>query len=191
MTEDFEQESHFHVLKKDDPHYSAIGRVTSAFSYFEFHINQLIWILSDIDDERGACITSNIFTFSARTKALLALIELIHDELPKSVREADKDSPDSLPKLRAQLKKLFDKEGDPLSRKRNRVVHDTWMYGKKTGAIVQIRQTADRKLDYGFKPASIEDVDRWWEEIQQADQKFYELAARIQAAVHLLQQQAQ
>jgi len=187
----FEDETHFYPLRKNDAHYGAIGRIASAFSYFEFHINQLIWQLSAQDDERGACVTSHIYTFSGRTKALLALIELIHDQLPEAVRDADKDNPDSLPKLRAELKKLFDKKGEQLSRKRNRVVHDTWMYGKKTGSIVQIRQTAERKLDYGFKPASINDVDRWWQEIQRADQDFQEVAERIRAAVHLLQQQAQ
>ena len=191
MPVSFEDETHFYPLKKDDPHYNAIGRIASAFSCFEFHINQLIWQLSEIDDERGACITSNIFTFSARTKALLALIKVIHDQLPESVREADEDSPDSLPNLRAKLKKLFDQKGERLSRKRNRVIHDTWMYGKKTGAVAQIRQTAERELDYGFKPAIIDDVDRWWKEILQADKEFYELAARVVAAVRLLRQQGQ
>lgn len=191
MPEDYEQESHFYPLKKDDPHYCAIGRIASAFSYFEFRINQLIWQLSTIDDERGACVTSHIYTFSARTKALLALIELIHDQTPEKIRDDAKAEGLDLMALRADLKKLFDKKGEPLSRKRNRVIHDTWMYGKKTGAIVQIRQTAERKLDYGFKPASIEDVDKWWQQIQQADQEFYRLAAHIQAVARELQQRAQ
>ena len=187
---DIEKETCFYPLKTDDPHYAAIGRLTSAWSYFEFHINQLIWHLSAVDDERGACVTSHIFSWNSRAKALLALIDLEYAILKKDIANPDEKSPDNLPRLNAALKKLFDKKAEPLSRKRNRAVHDTWMYGKVTGIVAQITATAERRLDYGFRQAKITDVDKWWKETQRLDEEFQILSAEIRSAICSLRQQA-
>ena len=76
---DFEDETHFYPLKDDDPHYAAIGRVASAWAYFEFHVNQMIWFFSAEDDERGACVTSQIYSINAWMKVLLSLLNLEYD----------------------------------------------------------------------------------------------------------------
>ena len=151
MPDVFDNETHFLDLKEDDPHFAAIGRVASAWALFEFHINSAVWDLSHLNSEQGACITAHIYNVNSRIKALLALVGIVHDQLPESVRMADAKNPDSLPKLKKKLKKLADDRIEPLSRKRNRVIHDAWMVGKKTGQVAQLRLTAERELDYGFR----------------------------------------
>ena len=178
---EFEDETHFYPLKNGDPHYEAIGRVASAWAFFEFHVNQAIWLLSALDDERGACVTSHIYNISARIKALLALIELTDRDHPEPVEVNGKPRVHSLRDIINKLKKLSNKQIEPISRHRNRIIHDTWMYGKTTGAIAQIRATADRKLDYGFRPADLDEINATHRGILRLDGAFQILAAAIQA----------
>ncbi len=181
-----EDETHFYPLKNGDPHYEAIGRVASAWSYFEFHVNQEIWMLSALDDERGACVTSHIYNISARIKALLALLELMDEDHPEPVQADGKPREDSLRDIITKIKKLSDKQIEPISRKRNRIIHDTWMYGKRTGAIAQIRATADRKLDYGFRPAELGEINATHKRILKLDEEFVILASAIHATFRQL-----
>ena len=101
---EFEDETHFFPLKNGDPHYEAIGRVASAWAYFEFHVNQLIWRIAAIDDERGACLTSHIYTVNSRMKALLALLHLEYETTPEEIREGLSVGNYSLPNLTKKLK---------------------------------------------------------------------------------------
>ena len=183
---EFEDETHFFPLKNGDPHYEAIGRVASAWAYFDFHVTQAIWLLSALDDERGACVTSHIYNISARIKALLALLELMDQDHPEPLQANGKPREYSLRDIIRKLKKLSDKQIEPVSRERNRIIHDTWMYGKTTAAIAQIRATADRKLDYGFRPANLSKINDTHRRILKLDQEFQVLAAAIHAATQQL-----
>ncbi len=183
---EFEDETHFYPLKNGDPHYEAIGRVTSAWAFFEFHVNQAIWLLSALDDERGACVTSHIYNISARIKALLALIELMDRDYPEPVEVNGKPREYSLRDIINKLKKLSNKQVEPISRERNRIIHDTWMYGKTTGSIAQIRATANRKLDYGFRPADISEINATHRGILKLDGAFLILASAIQSRTRQL-----
>jgi len=184
----FEDETHFYPLKNGDPHYEAIGRVASAWSFFDFHINRLIWHLSSIDDERGACVTSNMVSTPSRVNSLTALLELeceIHAE-PKL--HDGRFRQDSLLALTKKLRDMARKRIHPHSQERNRIVHDTWMYGKTTGLVAQIRATADKRLDYGFRAANIDWVNQVHRKILRLDQDFELLAAQIRARIALLRQ---
>jgi hypothetical protein len=55
-------------------HYTAIGRVASSAAAFESVIASYIWKLGKIDDELGACITSQISCFDGKIKALIAIL---------------------------------------------------------------------------------------------------------------------
>ena len=185
---EFEDETHFFPLKNGDPHYEAIGRVASAWSFFEFHISQLIWWLSTVDDERGACLTSNMHAITSRVNCLLALLELETRIHPEPLAHDKRPIPGTLPDLLKRLRNLNNETISPLGRERNRIVHDTWMYGKNTGVIAQIRATADRKLDYGFRPASITDINTAHKKILRLDQAFLLITAEIRARLRLLRQ---
>lgn len=184
----FEDETHFFPLKEGDPHYEAVGRVASAWALFEFHVNQLIWTMSATDDERGACVTSQIYSINARMKALLSLVNLEYEAMPEEIQKGtDSWAIDmgghTFPNLIDRLKKFASRRVEGLSEQRNRIIHDTWMYGETTGAIAQIRATANRKLDYGFRPASIDAVNKTHQDIKRLDGDFLILSANIQASM--------
>ena len=105
---------------------------------------------------------------------------------PEPVQANGKSCEYSLRDIIKRLKKLSDKHIEPVSRERNRIIHDTWMYGKTTGAIAQIRATADRKLDYGFRPADLGKIDATHKRILQLDREFQLLASGIQATTRHL-----
>ena len=58
----------------DDKHYAAIGKVAANWAALEMLINSAIWQIGEIPDHIGACITSQLYTFDARMKALIALL---------------------------------------------------------------------------------------------------------------------
>jgi len=56
-----EDEVRYRSLRPDDPHYTAVGRVASAWAAFEFSVELAIWELADVGQSRGACMTAQIF----------------------------------------------------------------------------------------------------------------------------------
>jgi hypothetical protein len=54
-----------------DDHYSAIGRVAASWAALEAMVSSAIWQIGGIQDEIGACVTSQIFTFDGKIKALI------------------------------------------------------------------------------------------------------------------------
>jgi hypothetical protein len=56
--------------------YEMTGRITCDWAILEILVNDCIWALSGIHYGAGACITSQIYTFDARMKGLIALLNL-------------------------------------------------------------------------------------------------------------------
>jgi len=88
--------------------YEAIGKIATAWAAFEFKISNVIWRLAGIDMETGACLTAQMFTVQSRNRALLALYRL------RGGNEA----------FAKRLNQFFAIQVDPVSRERNRFVHD-------------------------------------------------------------------
>jgi hypothetical protein len=133
-----------------DEHFCAIGKVADAWATLELWINRAIWELMDVEQRAGACVTAHIGSFGARIRALIALIALRGGD-DKVIKTLNK----------------FCTDAEGLGRQRNRVIHDAWFGQQGTRNPHQFVATADRKLDFGFKPVPTEDL--------------YELLAKIQA----------
>jgi hypothetical protein len=131
-------------VKKRVPakYYTAIGRVASAWAMFELHINFTIWELANVQQQHGACITAQILAPVPRFKALVALFQL---------RGASETAIGKINGLAGTA--------NDLANKRNRLVHDASFIVPATGVFQQLRITADRKLDFGLVPVSIEEID--------------------------------
>ena len=41
-------------------HYSAIGQVAASYAYFEANVDEWIWVLMDIHDDVGVCLTGQM-----------------------------------------------------------------------------------------------------------------------------------
>ncbi len=132
-----------------DEHFCAIGKVADAWATLEMNINTAIWKLMDVEQRVGACTTAQIGSFVARMRALISLA---------AYRGADEAT--------IKILNRFSSDGDALARQRNRVLHDAWFGQHGTRAPHQFVATADKKLDFGFKPVPTADLTKLMEKIQ-------------------------
>jgi hypothetical protein len=51
-----------------------VGDITTRYAAFEHIINETIWLLCNLDDRRGGCITSEIISLKPRFNILIALL---------------------------------------------------------------------------------------------------------------------
>lgn len=51
-----------------------IGRITTTWAKFEHWVDVAIWYLSDVDDRKGACITTQLGSIHAKFRALESLM---------------------------------------------------------------------------------------------------------------------
>ena len=51
-----------------------VGDIATHYAAFEYVINETIWELCDLDERRGACITSEIISHAPRFRILIALM---------------------------------------------------------------------------------------------------------------------
>jgi hypothetical protein len=167
----FENEKLFVQLARDDPHFTALGRIATAWALFENTLDGAIWTLAEINDERGACITSQLMSILPRLKAYMALAQL------RGITDRD---------LVARLHKYIG-ETEPITQKRNRAIHDAWVVGKQTKKVAQLRVTANRKLDYGFRPGSLEHLEKVRSEIVEHTKRFSKLHLEVRAWLHSMQ----
>jgi hypothetical protein len=62
-----------------------IGRITTTWAKFEHWIDVAIWYLSDVDDRKGACITTQLGSVHAKFRALQAL--MVEAGRPEAIRK--------------------------------------------------------------------------------------------------------
>jgi hypothetical protein len=151
----FQSDPHDHRF---DAHMAALGHLSAIWASLEFQINQAIWELCNIERGTGACVTAQIVAPVGRMRALISLIHY---------RGAN-------PFLIGKFNK-FSQRVDSLARQRNRYIHDTWTISPTTGEVYRVHVTADRELQFGFQPTSVEQLTTLFLEIQEAIIRFDDL----------------
>lgn len=153
------------------PLMEAVGNVAHHFALLEQEINKAIWGLSAVSPEAGACVTAQIVPIASRMRALVSLVAL---------NGGSKKSIDSLNRFTTQV--------DKLARKRNRVIHDPWVFRTRTieKGVLEVQYgrheiSADRKLVYEIKVESHADVLKIAHEAIAARRRFIDLYGNIQA----------
>jgi hypothetical protein len=94
---------------------AAIGAVATQWSLLEFYMDRFIWALAGVQDVAGACLTAQVGSLPRRLDAIISLVRL-HGLDGQIVAALNKFAADS----------------EALSRKRNRIVHDTWSTGTQS-----------------------------------------------------------
>ena len=125
----------------DNDHYSAIGRVAASWAALDAMVSSAIWQIGEIPDEIGACITSQIFTFDGKMKALISILER-RQNFDKTIKE--------LNKFHVKIRKILEF--------RNRVLHDAWIYDINTNKPHRLQITADKKPVLEYIPAPTEEL---------------------------------
>ncbi len=118
---------------------AALGSAIAAWAYFEFRIDELIWELARVEQDVGACLTSNYGTVAQKFDALFAIARLV---------KVDEKHLNQLKKIRLKA--------DGHAQSRNRIVHDPWFFGSESRIHYRLQKTAKSRLDFSFKPVSIE-----------------------------------
>jgi hypothetical protein len=138
-----------------------IGHVVAGWARLEHNIDEMIWSLAGLESgDIGACLTAQFSTVHARLNALLALARLC--EYSES-----------------QIAKLnkFRDHATALAERRNRIVHDPWrsswaIKGAKASKTYRLHKTARSKLDFNYKPVTLEELKMLRQEIEEAIKRF-------------------
>jgi hypothetical protein len=138
-----------------------IGHVVAGWARLEHDIDEMVWALAEIEDQNiGACLTAQFSTVHARLNALLALARL------KGYSEFQI----------ARLNK-FREHATALAERRNRIVHDPWLSswaikGGRSSKTYRLHKTARSKLDFDYKPVTLEQLKALRKEIDETIKQF-------------------
>ncbi len=146
-----------------DAHYAAIGRVVDAWADLEFEIDQLIWLLMNVQQPFGACVTAQLISIHPRIDALKSLVAIW--EINQSIVD--------------DLNKFYSKTISPLVPKRHRIIHDKRLTREKTQEVVRFEISAKGKLSFEPKAETVTDLDKFREEIISARGEFSAIHDRI------------
>jgi hypothetical protein len=126
-------------LPAEHSFYGLVGRVAAEWAQLEHVLDIAIWELSGIDPAAGSCITSQLGSYAARFKALVAL---------SNHRGLDE-------KFISRIKTLQNKVGE-LAEKRARIVHDAWYIEVGTDSVSQFKSLNSKNNEFGMN--SIEEA---------------------------------
>lgn len=157
-------DSPFDSLLFTEAHYREIGKVAANWAAFETIAVSALWMLADVKDEPGACLTAQIPNMARRMDALEALLRLrgASDFLLRKVHK-------------------FGSDTYGLQEQRNRIVHDPW-HVDKDGQLNRLEITAKGKLKFGHIPFAVAEITRAVFLISEHIKRFSELMREIDAA---------
>jgi hypothetical protein len=145
-----------------DEHMKWLGHVAAIWASLELGINMAIWELANVEREIGACITPQIFSPSARLRAMVALVE-IRGGTPDMIKKINK----------------FSQRATGLARQRNGYVHDTYAIVENTGDIKRIHVTMEGSFSFGLIPTSKEELKKLFDDIQNSIRRFDQIRDEI------------
>lgn len=144
-----------------------IASIVSYWAQLEYDLDGTIWDLAGLYDSPriAACLTAQYSTVAHRFNALISIARL------RGVSEFE------LAKLNKYRERVL-----ALADRRNRVVHDPWMTsvdykkpaGQHTGKTYRLQKTARSKLEYAYKPISLDELKALKDEIVAAISAFSE-----------------
>lgn len=155
--------------QKFDPQFAAIGRLVETWAQLEFHIDQAIWQLAQVEQMFGACITAQMIGVNGRLRALRSLLQ---------VWGASEATVKAVGRFAGSL--------SDLQQKRHRAAHDPRLVNWSTGKLERLEITADNKLVFGFEPEDAESLKGTREKIAAKIEEFKILFATIAAEVNSL-----
>ena len=129
------------------PQYAdCIAQAANLWAWVELEVHWMLWSLMEVHPTVGACLTSQVYTFSAKFDALLALMKLR-----------------SVPQATVKKVNKFAERSRLALDARNRFVHDVWLTDNLNhSAMGRTTMSARRVLD--FKTQSIQ-IDALKEEL--------------------------
>ncbi|MCC0035503.1 MAG: hypothetical protein H6887_09605 [Hoeflea sp.] len=151
-------------LPEDHPFYGMIGRVAALCADIEHTLDQIIWMLAELKDVQGACITSQMMGAGPRFRAIQLLCNLrnIRDEVINDIGT-----------IAGHVQGSADA--------RNRLVHDSWYTG--TAGVSQFRSMPSNKPEFGFVPITDKEIEKTLADVSKHQEEVLQLKRRIQDAL--------
>jgi hypothetical protein len=143
-------------------HMKWLGHVAAVWASLELNINMAIWELANVERWIGACLTTQIFSPSSRFRVLTALVRIRG----------------GAPDVISKINKFAESTGG-LARRRNSYVHDTWVFDEENHEIKRIHVTMEGAFSFGFTPTSVEELQRLFDDIQDAIKRFDHLRDEV------------
>lgn len=144
--------------------HAEVGLVASGWAMIEFQINQCIWMLAKLNPVAGACITAQIISMAPRLDCLLALMKL---------RSIDHNLIGRVEKFKQNIYGTQEK--------RNRMVHDPFVYNRMTRKAGKIEITAKGTPVFRVKEVSLSEVNELHKEILRRQETLGDILASISA----------
>jgi hypothetical protein len=142
-----------------------IAYIVSSWALLEYEIDGAIWDLAGLLDDFpriGACLTAQYSTVAQRFNALISFARLR-----------------GVPEFEISKVNKFREHALALADRRNRVAHDPWLtsldlkdIGGPHGQTYRLQKTARSKLEYDYKPITLDELRTLKEEITDAIDKF-------------------
>ncbi len=145
-----------------DEHMKWLGHVSAIWASLELSVNMAIWELANVERWIGACLTTQIFSPSARFRALISLVHVRGGQ----------------PEIISKIHKFAEGAGG-LSRRRNSYVHDSWALDETTCEVKRIHVTMEGAFSFGFTPTSVDELKRLFDDIQDGIRRFDQLRDEI------------
>jgi hypothetical protein len=115
-----------------------IAQAANHWAWVELEVHWMLWALMEVHPTVGACLTSQVYTFTAKLDALMALMKL------RSVPET----------FIKKVTKFAERSRSALDA-RNRFVHDVWLTDNwNSAAMGRTSMSARKVLD--FKTQTVE-----------------------------------
>jgi hypothetical protein len=143
------------------PHFAAIGRVAEEWAWFEMWVDTKTLELAGIPFERGVCLTAQISGSARKLNAYIATARYLGAQ-ETAIKQLNK----------------FAKETTGLAERRNRIVHDPWLWEK--GSVPSMLEvTAQKVLRYHVVPVPTESIDKLARSIMEHTSNFDALHKKI------------
>jgi hypothetical protein len=146
-------------------HFRSVGVIASLWTGFELMLDISSIEIGRIPDEAGLCLTSQIAGPARKLDAYVALARL---------RGAD---------AFARELNEFAKDTQGIGERRNRVIHDPWLFFTENGPAIRLETTARRSLRHKFVEMTLAEMTKLIRDINAHVTRFFQLHQRILAAV--------
>ena len=150
------------VSKEFEPFVRALGVLSLAWSHLEYDLNELIWVLSNVDRQFGACLTAQLIGPGPRIRAVAALLRL---------RGTPNDLINEFNSLSADI--------ESAGRQRNRWLHDQILWHIPEKKMARIEITADRTPKFFAEQIEPSDIHALSIQCKELDGKLANLLKRV------------
>lgn len=157
---------------QDHPIYNWVGRIAAKLANLEHDLDKLIWKVSGVSEDVGACITGPLLGYSSKFLVLIALLKQLNFK-------------EGIIKRAMQL----NQDADTQAEERNRCIHDVWLletssktlHQRKSVTRKDVKKGPKEKLTFGITPKSEKELEDTLKAISNLIERLSNLHADIVA----------